>query len=125
MLPKRAETTNLLCPLTPSASHIALATVRMEPQFMTLGHTAGVAAALTAAADNTVAVQDVDRAALAGALLAEGQILSAAQLPVQPPRPPSGPAEYICALDRCFQPDHAVAAGGRSTSGLQLVVCQL
>lgn len=34
LLPRRSLVTNLLCPLTPSVSHVALATVRMEPQFM-------------------------------------------------------------------------------------------
>lgn len=105
LLPKREETTNLLCPLTPSASHLALATLRMEPQFMTLGHTAGVAAALAARA--AVAVQDVDRAALAATLLAEGQILSAQQLPAQTPHTKAG---SVCAHDRCFQSLHAPTA---------------
>ena len=46
---------------------------------MIMGHTAGVAAALAAQAGS--AVQDVDRSALAGLLRADGQILSAKQLP--------------------------------------------
>jgi hypothetical protein len=104
LLPKKAETTNLLCPLTPSATHLALATLRMEPQFMTMGHTAGVAAALAAKAG--VAVQDVDKSALSAILLAEGQILSAAQMPECTPTKPSDTG-YVCAQDRCFQSLHA------------------
>lgn len=105
LLPRRVETTNLLCPLTPSASHLALATLRMEPQFMTMGHTAGVAAAL--AARDSIAVQDVDRAALSATLVAQGQILSAQQIPGGgQARPQAG---YICAQDRCFQSLHAPA----------------
>ena len=112
LLPKRKETTNLLCPLTPSATHLALATLRMEPQFMTMGQTAGTAAALAAKAG--VAVQDVDRAALTGILLAEGQILSAAQLPGGKPGhkvdPGGSKVGYVCAQDRCFQSVHAAVA---------------
>ena len=101
LLPKRAQTSNLLCPLTPSVTHVALATVRMEPQFMILGQTAGTAAAIVAQQRKQqprAAVQDVDRAALAGALLAAGQILSAAQFPPRPP-PSHG---YACGANRCF-----------------------
>lgn len=73
LLPKRAEATNLLCPLTPSASHVTFASLRVEPQFMILGHAAGAAAAIAAAGG--IAVQDVAAAQLHAALLAEGAVL--------------------------------------------------
>ena len=38
MLPKQAETANLLVVAAPSASHIGMSTLRMEPQFMIIGH---------------------------------------------------------------------------------------
>lgn len=74
LLPKRAEATNFINPVTPSTTHVSFATVRMEPQFMILGHSAGVLAALAAASG--VAVHDVDPAALHARLVATGQILT-------------------------------------------------
>jgi hypothetical protein len=57
IVPKRAECDNLLVPVCLSASHVALSSVRVEPTWIVLGQSAGVAAALAAKQD--VAVQDV------------------------------------------------------------------
>lgn len=41
LVPRIKEVTNLLLPTTPSTTHVSFATVRMEPQFMILGHSSG------------------------------------------------------------------------------------
>jgi hypothetical protein len=66
MVPKRAQATNLLVPVCFSATHVAYSTLRMEPQYMIIGHAAGVAARL--AIDAHAAVQDVDAGALRATL---------------------------------------------------------
>jgi hypothetical protein len=75
LLPKRAQAANLLVPVTPSASHVTFASLRVEPQFMILGHAAGVAAAL--AVSLGCAVQDVPIASLQSTLIQQGAVISA------------------------------------------------
>ena len=70
LLPQRAHALNLLAPTTPSASHVAFNSLRMEAQFMALGQAAGAAAAL--AARGALAVQDVDVPALQAELQRQG-----------------------------------------------------
>ena len=82
VMPPRAEVSNLLVAATPSGSHIGFSSLRMEPQFMVLGHSAGTIAAIYAANSTqhaNAAVQDVDPHAVAAELAAEGQVLRAPQ----------------------------------------------
>ena len=74
MVPKRGEATNLLVPVCFSATHVAYSTLRMEPQYMILGHAAGVAAKM--AIDKDVAVQDVDTTALRAKLKSQRAVLA-------------------------------------------------
>jgi hypothetical protein len=75
LTPLREDAENLLVPLCLSASHVAFASVRMEPTLMLLGQAAGTAAAQ--AARRGVAVQDVDVAQLQDDLRDAGAVLAA------------------------------------------------
>ena len=66
MLPKRSQATNLLVPVAFSATHVAYSTLRMEPQYMIVGHAAGIAARM--AIDGQQPVQDIDTTALSAKL---------------------------------------------------------
>ena len=57
IVPRKGECDNLLVPVCVSASHIAFTSLRMEPVWMVLGESAGVAAAMAVEAD--IPVQDV------------------------------------------------------------------
>ena len=73
IVPKQSECENLFVPVCLSASHIAYGSIRMEPVFMVLGHSAADAAVM--AIDANVPVQKIDVPALQKSLLAEKQIL--------------------------------------------------
>lgn len=73
--PKQSECRNLLVPVCLSASHVAICTIRMEPVYMVLGHSAGVAAAIAIRSGKPV--QEIDRAALRSALAWQGQVTAA------------------------------------------------
>ncbi len=73
IVPKRNECTNLLVPVCLSASHVAYGSIRMEPVFMILGQSAGVAAALVIEGDT--AVQDLAYETLRAELAERGQRL--------------------------------------------------
>jgi hypothetical protein len=62
IIPKKEECINLLVPVCLSASHIAFGSIRMEPVFMVLGQSAGLAAAM--AIDGNANVHDVDVVAM-------------------------------------------------------------
>jgi hypothetical protein len=73
ILPKRQEATNLLVPVTFSASHVAYSTLRMEPQYMIIGQAAGVAATMAIA--RHIPVQQVDTSALTATLRSQRAVM--------------------------------------------------
>ncbi|MHC4442918.1 MAG: FAD-dependent oxidoreductase [Planctomycetota bacterium] len=73
LTPKRHECGNLVVPVCVSASHVAYSSIRMEPQYMIMGHAAGKAAAY--AVNYRVPVQNVDIAWLQKRLRDQGQVL--------------------------------------------------
>ncbi|NLF71886.1 MAG: FAD-dependent oxidoreductase [Candidatus Anammoximicrobium sp.] len=74
IVPRAAECTNLLVPVCVSASHVAYGSIRMEPVFMVLGQSAGLAAVEALEHDTTV--QSVDYARLRARLIAAKQVLA-------------------------------------------------
>ena len=83
--PKAAECTNLLVPVALSCTHVGMSSIRVEPTWMILGQSAGVAAALSA--KQNVAVQQLPYPALRERLLAQKQVLDLPVLSELPPEP--------------------------------------
>ncbi|MBI4877435.1 MAG: FAD-dependent oxidoreductase [Acidobacteria bacterium] len=81
LLPKRAEAANLLVPVCFSASHVAYSSARMEPQYMIIGHAAGVAAAL--AIRGRRPVQDIPVAELQKILKSQAAVFEYVPYPQQ------------------------------------------
>ena len=73
IIPKAGECPNLLVPVALSSTHVAYSSIRVEPSWMVIGQSAGIAAAL-AAKDGTE-VQKLDYAKLKERLLAQKQVL--------------------------------------------------
>ena len=71
--PKAAECENLLVPVALSCTHVGISSIRVEPTWMVLGQSAGIAAALSA--KQNVAVQELPYSALRERLLAQKQVL--------------------------------------------------
>ena len=117
MMPKAAELSNLLVVAAPSASHIGMSTLRMEPQFMIIGHAAGVVASL--AAKGSGDVHTVSNASIHSLLLADGQILEGATpKPRPPPAPPGPPVPSKLQANQWLAIDHFFTfetAGGATT----------
>jgi hypothetical protein len=85
ILPKPAECINLLVPVALSCTHVAISSIRVEPTWMILGQSAGIAAAL--AAKEGVTVQNLPYPKLRGRLLAQGQVLDLPANLQQPAEP--------------------------------------
>ena len=73
LLPRREQCRNLLVPTCMSASHVAFASLRMEPQYLIAGQAAGTAAALSA--DSGRDLHDVDTDRLRHLLRSGGQVV--------------------------------------------------
>jgi hypothetical protein len=83
--PKAAECVNLLVPVALSCTHVGISSIRVEPTWMILGQSAGIAAALSA--KQNLAVQKLPYPALRDRLLAQKQVLDLpvlAELPLEP-----------------------------------------
>jgi len=83
--PKASECDNLLVPVALSCTHVGISSIRVEPTWMILGQSAGIAAALSA--KQNVAVQKLPYPALRARLLAQKQVLDLPVLPDLPPEP--------------------------------------
>jgi hypothetical protein len=75
LIPRRAEVSNLIVPTAVSSSHVGFCAIRLEPTWLVLGESAGVAAALVAAGGGGGVVQDLDVPTLQARLRALGQVL--------------------------------------------------
>ncbi len=74
IVPVKAQCENLLVPVCMSATHVAYGSIRMEPQYMAMGHAAGVAAMMAIRAK--CAVQDIAVAELQKKLVEQKQVIA-------------------------------------------------
>jgi FAD dependent oxidoreductase len=81
--PAASECDNLLVPVALSCTHVGISSIRVEPTWMIIGQSAGIAAALSA--KQNVAVQKLPYPTLREHLLKQKQVL---EIPVLPPIKP-------------------------------------
>jgi len=81
LTPKATECDNLLVPVALSCTHVAFSSIRVEPTWMILGQSAGIAASL--AVKQNLAVQRLPYPALRERLLAQKQVLDLPVLPAE------------------------------------------
>jgi len=79
IIPKYEECKNLLVPVCTSASFVANASIRMEPQYMIMGHAAGVAASMANKTGSSVHKIDIQE--LQNKLADQDQILTLKENP--------------------------------------------
>lgn len=72
--PKSKDCRNLLVPVCISASHVGYCSMRLEPVYMILGHSAGVAAALAAKSEKPVL--EIEKVPFLKMLSEQGQVLN-------------------------------------------------
>jgi hypothetical protein len=87
ILPLAEECENLIVPVALSCTHVAISSIRVEPTWMILGQSAGIAAALASKDDTNAPVQSLPYPILRARLLAQGQVLDLPILPTLPPKP--------------------------------------
>lgn len=85
IVPKPGECDNLLVPVAMSCTHVGISSIRVEPTWMIIGQSAGVAAAM--AAKQGTAVQALAYADLRERLLAQGQVLELQEIAELPRSP--------------------------------------
>lgn len=121
IVPRKTEVTNLLVPTCIASSHLAYGAYRLESPYMVVGHSAGVAAALTIAAgggNSSVAVQDVDIKQLQQLLRAQGQILTLEErrpVPAPAPSPRPGGSDTPLSVGPCNASEAQLTAGKGQT----------
>lgn len=83
ILPRPEQCDNLLVPIALSCTHVGISSLRIEGTWMIIGQSAGVAAAL--AAEQDVAVQELNYPQLRKKLLVQNQVLALPDVSKLPP----------------------------------------
>jgi hypothetical protein len=115
--PRAAECQNLLVPVALSCTHVGISSIRVEPTWMSLGQSAGIAAAMSA--KQKIAVQELPYSDLRARLVAQKQVLDLPVLPDLPTEQRSVTSVVPSSLPGLVLDDsHADIRGGWSRSSV-------